>query len=862
MALPNTKLPGVQFAVKSPSFGTLPRMDVAVMVGFAAAGPLDVPVAIETPARFAEIFGPDLQLAWVASRGEWLSAHLGSAVRAFFQNGGKRCWVIRVAGASAKANRFVLPGLQRWTQAASSAATLEARSEGSWSDRLSVAATLQATPVSIARAHIKAWLSRSTALRVDAIARRALQDGDVLRITLRDPISTVRRVEGYLAISELTSVFGLARPDVGASFIQAAVAPRWFDVELASDGRVRHAPRSAPVVLRDEQSVQVERLNLELWAKQPAGAPVRLRDLGMHALHPRYWRAMPSDQQAFQRDAAEGFGASVLDPRFPLAGTAWAGLDNEPDLPLGLTATPSYVYAEPSLEARAERDGVATFDPGVFLDARLADLLPGELLGVAERLHSTAAPPLRGLHAACLLEDATLICAPDALHRSWSPAPSQVDAGVTVGSTTQAPEAPELDANGCKCQSAALPACADLTTGPGAFRARAAGPSAPQLVRVHSEQSPPGEHQPADSVRLVWSDLASPAEPVAERVYELEEASRPDWSDAVVRYNGTEHTIVLYGVLPGVRRYRVRALDGNVAGEWSEAVVVNVTGPVLLVVSEKQEDFSPLLRVQRALLRLCAARGDLVATLALPDGTREKGALEHVTRLRTYRDLGADRTVLPQECLSYACVVHPWLMAADRSGSRQLQRTPADGAMLGLMAGVALERGAWIAPATRAFQQVLGLTPAISPDNYQALLEHGINVIQQSASGFCLLCAETLSVDIELQPLNVRRLLTLLRRLALERGHAYVFEPHDATLRREVEATFNTLLADLFARGAFAGADAESAYRVVVDVGPGATRGDEARLLVQLQVAPSLPLTFIEVVLEQKATGTQIREVA
>ena len=40
---------------------TLPRMDVAAFVGFAAAGPLDVPVAVEDAARFRDVFGADLR---------------------------------------------------------------------------------------------------------------------------------------------------------------------------------------------------------------------------------------------------------------------------------------------------------------------------------------------------------------------------------------------------------------------------------------------------------------------------------------------------------------------------------------------------------------------------------------------------------------------------------------------------------------------------------------------------------------------------------------------------------------------------------------------------------------------------------
>lgn len=91
------RLPGVRFEAPPPPVDPLPRMDVAVLVGIAAAGPLHVPVAIEDSADFAAIFGEDAPLAWDGARRAGTFAHLGPAVRAFFRNGGRRCWVVRVA---------------------------------------------------------------------------------------------------------------------------------------------------------------------------------------------------------------------------------------------------------------------------------------------------------------------------------------------------------------------------------------------------------------------------------------------------------------------------------------------------------------------------------------------------------------------------------------------------------------------------------------------------------------------------------------------------------------------------------------------------------------------------------------------
>ena len=60
------RLPGFRFETLSPPLTEwLPRMDVACFVGFAASGPVDVPVAVESVAHFSALYGADAPLAWV-----------------------------------------------------------------------------------------------------------------------------------------------------------------------------------------------------------------------------------------------------------------------------------------------------------------------------------------------------------------------------------------------------------------------------------------------------------------------------------------------------------------------------------------------------------------------------------------------------------------------------------------------------------------------------------------------------------------------------------------------------------------------------------------------------------------------------
>ena len=98
--------------------------------------------------------------------------------------------------------------------------------------------------------------------------------------------------------------------------------------------------------------------------------------------------------------------------------------------------------------------------------------------------------------------------------------------------------------------------------------------------------------------------------------------------------------------------------------------------------------------------------------------------------------------------------------------------------------------------------------PTASRDDVQNLLDAQVNLVRSSPHGFVLSTADTLSPEADWRPVNVRRLMTLLRRLALRRGATYVFEPNGATLRRTVERGFDAVMDDLFRRGAFAGVNA------------------------------------------------------
>src|SRR6185295_16889153 len=79
--------PGVYFERTDANSGAIPgvRTDIAGFVGIAESGPGNVPIPIESFRQFEAYFG-----------GFTGAGYLAYAVRAFFDNGGRRCWVVRV----------------------------------------------------------------------------------------------------------------------------------------------------------------------------------------------------------------------------------------------------------------------------------------------------------------------------------------------------------------------------------------------------------------------------------------------------------------------------------------------------------------------------------------------------------------------------------------------------------------------------------------------------------------------------------------------------------------------------------------------------------------------------------------------
>ena len=922
------RLAGIRFEVPPPVLDeVLPRMDIAAFVGFAASGPIDAPVAVESAAEFEQIFGQNADLAWDPVRGETVRAQLAPAVRAFFRNGGLRCWIVRVAERPS-VNYFPLAGIVRLSNGVMSPAFARSRSAGSASDGLRVGVAALPTPFDVVQATL---IGEELVIEATLATPDDLQPGDLLRLECRDdvlvfltiaevsaietsppserpkvlargPATWFRETVGPLPdeISPRAVVYTAAREPSGTNEIfasepvrilnrveswSAAGAPGMVRLDLAMaledvpeagalvsvelgreqlwlsarevavfgqdldgnsrigvDGRGLSWLKQPPAVI-DPAPRRCERLELELWLRPDEVRTIRLAALGLTPVHRRYWADLQDDDARYA-DTQGGTPPKELRAErfFPLAG---AGPRDAIYLPLDALLTPyRYLGAARQPRTALERDGLSVFSSALFLDRDLVSPLTDRLLADAEHLRYTSPRPrrLRGVHAALDIEEVTIVAAPDAAHLGWKRQP------------LDDPSKPG------RSRSVARPDWGTF------IDCRVRVIKAPRWMPRFQQRRP--LRFDSGSFTLEWCGQPGNS-------FVLEEARETNWSDAVVIHAGTDSRFTLYGRPHGTYYYRVRAVANGQTSSWSRGITVLVVGARRWQLVDPGS-YAPdtLLAVHRGILRMCAARGDLFALLGLPEHFRADDALAHIALLKspvaTAIAVGHEPPIPPisrpfgsgeVRVFSYAAVYHPWLFVREQPGEHGLARIPPDGSMAGVLAARAVSRGAWIAPANEGLRSVVALSPVVGRVAAQLSLEGGLNVISQEPRGFVPLSANTLSDDPDLSAINVRRLLSLLRRLALREGTTYVFEPHDATFRRTVQRGFEALLMRMFERGAFAGRTAAAAFQVTTNDSVNTPRSvEQGRFIVELRVAPSLPMTFLTVRLVQSGDRTLVLE--
>jgi hypothetical protein len=325
-----------------------------------------------------------------------------------------------------------------------------------------------------------------------------------------------------------------------------------------------------------------------------------------------------------------------------------------------------------------------------------------------------------------------------------------------------------------------------------------------------------------DAVHRTWSPAGPPPPPP---VTVVPVAPAPDWSD---------FRDCVVTAPPAIA-----PLDPVVTTDGPPPYVPPVLDPTA------GYDVSGLLDVHRAMVVLGAARADLFAVLGVPRHFDPSDILAWRQQLAdSAQESQAGRLV--NSPLSFAGYWHPWLRVPEPTSPSlaPLRDQPADGVACGMIAARELARGVWVAPANVALRGPVGLTPTLSATDTTRLFDAHANLVRRRPGAMTTVSAHTLSADPLLLQVSVRRLIILLRKVALVEGNRYVFDPNTDRFRQLVRMRFERLLAGMARRGAVA------AYQVVTDAGVNTPEDlDNGRLIVSIQIAPTSPIEFITVTL-------------
>jgi phage tail sheath protein FI len=211
---------------------------------------------------------------------------------------------------------------------------------------------------------------------------------------------------------------------------------------------------------------------------------------------------------------------------------------------------------------------------------------------------------------------------------------------------------------------------------------------------------------------------------------------------------------------------------------------------------------------------------------------------------------------------SYAAVYYPWLVMTDPTGNSPAGKAvPPSGFVCGLYAQIDARRGVWKAPAgTEAvIAGISGLVTDTTDMQQDILNPIGVNVIRSfPAAGTVVWGSRTLATrsNPEYRYIPVRRTAIFLEQSIYAGIQWAVFEPNDENLWASLRFNIGAFMMRQFRAGAFQGKSPNDAFYVRCD-SKTTTQADIDAGVVNIIVAfaPLKPAEFIVLQLTQKAGG-------
>jgi phage tail sheath protein FI len=252
-----------------------------------------------------------------------------------------------------------------------------------------------------------------------------------------------------------------------------------------------------------------------------------------------------------------------------------------------------------------------------------------------------------------------------------------------------------------------------------------------------------------------------------------------------------------------------------------------------------QFSLDEIFQVQQALIAHCVLMKYRFAILDPPDfGYPEL----HV-------DLAQVQSWRQQFDTMYAALYYPWFLVLDplQVGNQVVRRIPPSGHVAGVYANTDLTVGVHQAPANSVVQWAQDLTNEITPEMQAFLNPLQINCIRSfSGRGIRVYGARTLSSDSSWLFVNVRRLVSMIEH-ALEISLQWaVFEPNNVHLWNLVRTSITNYLESVWQKGALFGNTAADAFYVICDQTTNTLATTSVgQMIAEVGVAPALPAEFV-----------------
>lgn len=212
----------------------------------------------------------------------------------------------------------------------------------------------------------------------------------------------------------------------------------------------------------------------------------------------------------------------------------------------------------------------------------------------------------------------------------------------------------------------------------------------------------------------------------------------------------------------------------------------------------------------------------------------------------------------------YAALYYPWIKVRDPIGAEngKTRLVPPSGHIAGIYARSDTERGVHKAPANEIVRDVIELERKITKGEQEILNPDGIDCIRPfPGRGIRVWGARTISSDALWKYINVRRLFLFLEESIEEGTQWVVFEPNDEKLWARVKQTITQFLTRVWKDGALMGSTPEEAFFVKCDRTTMTQDDiDNGRLIVLIGVAPVKPAEFVIFRIAQWQGGSEVSE--